>query len=267
MTISCIIPTRDRSTMVCRAIDSVLAQDCVVDEIVVVDDVSVDDTAAVLAVRYPMVYVVHADGVGPGLARNVGVAAARNDILMFLDSDDVWLPHHAGQLMGVFARGYEVGYGTCRTQDQVQGGTFHIPEQGEAIEGDCLAALSRWCFLLPSAMGFTRPAFEKTGGFIAGGLGEDWSFFIRLAKHYHFGFSGYNPITERYLHEGSICNEAGRQRVLAGLALVDAALSDSQIEAESYAHFSNLMQWTKEQKRDWRTVQEWYLALKEEELV
>ena len=50
--VSVVIPTFNRRELVCRAIDSVLAQTRAVDEILVVDDGSTDDTGAALQARF-----------------------------------------------------------------------------------------------------------------------------------------------------------------------------------------------------------------------
>jgi hypothetical protein len=65
-------------------------------ELVIVDDCSSDDTAAVLdrlTAQDRRVRVVHTDEtVGPCVARNRGLEVARGDLVSFCDDDDAWLP-------------------------------------------------------------------------------------------------------------------------------------------------------------------------------
>ena len=266
MRISCVIPTKNRPEMTCRAIASVLAQDIPVSEIIVVDDGSTDNTATLVVARFPEVRLLKRSGLGPGLARNAGVAEACGEVVMFLDSDDVWLPGHVASLVRTLARGYQVAYGVTKNFDQIGGGEFFIPEPGMALEGQCLTALASWCFLLPSAMAVETEAFVAVGGFGAGELGEDWSFFLRLARHFPFGFCGDEPITRRYLHAGSLCNCASSDRLETLLASVSRALVEAEASPEEVSRFQALADWTRRQG-DWQTVQQWYLALQQEELI
>lgn len=91
---SCVLPTRDRAALVGQAIASALAQgDQVAMEVIVVDDGSRDDTAAVLASFGRDIRVVRTAGAGVAAARNAGLAVARGDFVAFLDSDDRWYDH------------------------------------------------------------------------------------------------------------------------------------------------------------------------------
>ena len=266
MQISCVIPTRNRPEMTCRAIASVVGQDTAVSEIIVVDDGSTDNTVAFVAARFPEVRVLQRSGLGPGLARNAGVDAACGEVVMFLDSDDVWLPGHVSSLVRTLARGFSVAYGVTKNCDQVGGGDFFIPEPGMTMEGECLAALARWCFLVPSAMAVKAEAFAAVGGFGGEELGEDWSFFIRLAQRFPFGFCGEEPITLRHLHHGSLCNDANNERLETLLASVSLALAETGAALEDVTRFQALANWTRQQG-DWQTVQQWYVSLKQEELI
>jgi glycosyltransferase involved in cell wall biosynthesis len=92
LSLSVIIPTHNRAGMICRAIDSVIPQLTVDDEIIVIDDGSTDGTEESLnKVRERIIYRRIAHG-GAGRARNEGIEIARNNLIAFLDSDDEWMP-------------------------------------------------------------------------------------------------------------------------------------------------------------------------------
>jgi len=89
-----VIPTHDRADLLRRSIESVLRQERTADQIIVVDDGSRDDTAAVVTGYGPTVtYVPKAHG-GVASARNLGVAQSDADFIAFLDSDDHWDEGH-----------------------------------------------------------------------------------------------------------------------------------------------------------------------------
>lgn len=89
---SVIIPSYNRCSLLSHAIDSVLLQKYPDLEIIVIDDGSTDDTAQMLAQKFPEVRYLYQKNMGPAAARNRGIRAARGNIIAFLDSDDIWLP-------------------------------------------------------------------------------------------------------------------------------------------------------------------------------
>ena len=91
-TVSAIIPTHNRSQTVLRALRSVYAQRIPVNEVIVIDDGSSDDTAARVQAEFPWVNLICQTQHGVSHARNRGIDAAQGEWLAFLDSDDEWLP-------------------------------------------------------------------------------------------------------------------------------------------------------------------------------
>src|SRR5437764_416053 len=97
--LSVVIPTAGRPALVVRAVGSVLAQTLRdLEVIVVVDGLDPPSEAALAALADPRLrMIVNPRSVGPGEARNVGVAAARAPWVAFLDDDDEWLPEKAAR--------------------------------------------------------------------------------------------------------------------------------------------------------------------------
>lgn len=104
--LSVVIPTWNRSRLVCEAIDSALVQCPGRVEVIVVDDASSDDTEDILSRRFgsriKLLRLPHR--VSIGAARNIGAAEAGGELIAFLDSDDVWLPGKLEAELRVFAR-------------------------------------------------------------------------------------------------------------------------------------------------------------------
>lgn len=101
--ISAIIPTYNAAATIRRALDSALAQTLPCAEILVIDDVSRDDTCAIVedyAARHPSIRLIRQTrNAGPGDARNRGFDEATGDWLAILDSDDAWRPGRNAALL------------------------------------------------------------------------------------------------------------------------------------------------------------------------
>jgi glycosyltransferase involved in cell wall biosynthesis len=94
--VSVVIPTRGRPTLLVRALDSVRAQTASDWEAVVVVDGPDAETERALQTKAdadPRIrFIVNERSMGGGEARNVGIRAARGDLVALLDDDDEWLP-------------------------------------------------------------------------------------------------------------------------------------------------------------------------------
>ena len=78
--VSVIIPTFNRASIVCTAIESVLKQTYQNIEVIVVDDGSTDDTPHKLAVYGDKIRILHQDNAGPSVARNHGVEVSHGEM-------------------------------------------------------------------------------------------------------------------------------------------------------------------------------------------
>jgi glycosyltransferase involved in cell wall biosynthesis len=88
--ISVVIPAYNAGAYLRTTLESVLAQSALPGEIIVVDDGSTDDTAAI-ARSFGARVIVIPNG-GPSHARNVGTWAAVGEWIAYLDADDIWAP-------------------------------------------------------------------------------------------------------------------------------------------------------------------------------
>ncbi|HEX5352813.1 MAG TPA: glycosyltransferase family A protein [Rhodanobacteraceae bacterium] len=92
--VSIILPTWNRMPLLCKAVDSVIAQTFRDWELIVVDDGSTDDTRDYLeAIGDPRVRPVWLEHRGNlTSARSAGLRHVCGEWVAFLDSDDLWLP-------------------------------------------------------------------------------------------------------------------------------------------------------------------------------
>lgn len=88
---SVVIPTHNRPHFLREALQSVVAQEGVELDVIVIGDGAGPDTAKVVA-DFPAVRYLNQAQAGPNTARNNAVATARFDCIALLDDDDLWLP-------------------------------------------------------------------------------------------------------------------------------------------------------------------------------
>jgi hypothetical protein len=122
--ISVIIPARDVAPWLRQCLESILRQTEVGLQVIVVDDASRDDTAAIARARAasdPRLLVVPSQGSGAGPARNTGIRHATGDWLGFADADDLVTPGAYAALLGTALRsGAELVVGRYRRLDDNQ---------------------------------------------------------------------------------------------------------------------------------------------------
>ena len=174
-------------------------------EVIVADNGSVDSTRSCVqqwSKRDPRVRLVDASArPGPGAARNIGVAAARGEILVFCDADDVVRP---GWLGGMVA--------ALKGTDLVAGVFDFGSLQGRAHSTPVPASTTQMGFL-PYALGgnlaVRRDTFEASAGFsetLSAGEDVDFSWRLQLAG-YRFAINDQAVVAKR---EHTIAKDAFR---------------------------------------------------------
>lgn len=183
--ISAVIPTYNRAVLLERALDSVLAQTLPVDEVIIVNDGSTDNTSSMLKSRYPEVNLIEQNNQGVSAARNTGIAAARHDWIALLDSDDVW---HQNKLeKQIQELNNAPDYLICHCDEiwirngvRIKQMSKH-KKMGGYIFQHCLPL----CAISPSAVIIHRSLFDKIGLFDETlPACEDYDLWLRLCSHY-----------------------------------------------------------------------------------
>lgn len=193
--VSVILPTKDRPRLLEDAVKSVLSQSYSNWEIVVANDGGADISAAL---RAP----VRATGdrirclslprsIGQAAARNAALAAARGEVLAFLDDDDIFFPQHLASLVGGL-RTSNAGFAYAASElvkEDVSGATRLELERTPMFPGHRYSrnVLLVRNFIPINSWAVRRECIDQAGGFDAGlHCLEDWEFLLRLSARFSF---------------------------------------------------------------------------------
>ncbi len=179
--VTAVITTHVRPASVYEALASVRSETHTDLEIVIVDDGGAFVAAHDGTDRFAR--VVRGAGSGVGVARNLGLAAARGEYVIFLDDDDVAMPHRIARLLSeararhatlCFGMTRRVVDGTSLVQENVP---THLRTAGAVGFCDLLT-----CAPHVNAVLARTEALRAVGGFDAGAEHfDDWSAWLRMA--------------------------------------------------------------------------------------
>jgi glycosyltransferase involved in cell wall biosynthesis len=185
--VSVVIPAFRAAAYIAETLDSVLAQTCQDLEILVVNDGSPDTEAlraAVAPYRDRILYIEQQQG-GPSKARNTAIAAARGDLLAFLDGDDLWAPTFLASQLAILAREPDAVLVWADSQPFGAGAAGSTLMTSEPPSGECdvAALLTGRCVVLTSTVVARREAVVEAGGFDETlHRCEDFDLWLRLAQ-------------------------------------------------------------------------------------
>jgi glycosyltransferase involved in cell wall biosynthesis len=126
--ISVIIPAYRAAQTIAATVRSILQQTLRPAEIIVIDDGSPDDIAGAVAPFAAEVTLIRQPNAGVAQARNRGLAAARGDLLAFLDADDLWEPQKLQRQFEILQNNPDVGLVSGRYFNQEPGGPRDISQ-------------------------------------------------------------------------------------------------------------------------------------------
>lgn len=187
-TVSVIMPAFNAAAFISEAIDSVLCQSFSDLEIVVVDDGSSDETAAIVSqINHPRLQLIRQDNQGQSVAINAGVAHSRGAYIKLLDADDWLNPTHIESQWkaiddqpGMLAScrwGYFVNDSTKpNTRNEHTNKDYESPLEWlvDSLTRD-EGMMGGWMWLIP------RSLWERAGGFDPRlSLNNDFHFSIKL---------------------------------------------------------------------------------------
>ena len=191
--ISVIIPTYNSEKFISRTIKSVLKQTHKDWELIIVDDLSKDNTREILKVwqskddRIHLLLLDENSG-GPAHPKNVGIENASGEYIAFLDHDDEWLPEKLERQINFFEDKNHKNYGlvTCDSAIIVAG------QKSEYVtpiydESDQLINLLKGDFVHScSSILIRRNVLDLIAGFDEKlKWSDDWDLYIRILASGH----------------------------------------------------------------------------------
>lgn len=166
MRVSVLIGAYDSAATLRDAIDAILAQTVADLELIVVDDGSHDDSAAIArAVGDPRVRVLEM-GRNVGIARslNAGIEAARAPLIAVQDADDRSDPHRLERQLAVLEASPAIAVVGCRMREVDAAGRELAPRTSFAA-GDVRDVLLRFNPIPNTSAAFRRDAVLAVGGY------------------------------------------------------------------------------------------------------
>jgi glycosyltransferase involved in cell wall biosynthesis len=188
--VSVVIAAYNMAQYVEQAVRSVLTQTYADLEVVVIDDGSKDDIAAVMRkfAGDDRVRFLPQENQGQPKAKNAGIKAARGKYIAFCDADDLWearklerqLPHFENAAVGVV-------YSATATIDGGGAKTGEISGRGPS--GYVLPQLFVKNFVPFGTAIVRRSVLDSCGMFDESfAMGIDWDLWLRVARNWQFAF-------------------------------------------------------------------------------
>ncbi|RLA81465.1 MAG: glycosyl transferase [Epsilonproteobacteria bacterium] len=187
MKITVIIPTFNREKLLVKAINSVLNQTIKVDEIIVVDDGSIDNTKCVIE-NLPIRYI-YQENSGVSSARNQGIKKASNEWICFLDSDDIWIETKIEEQILFHKNNPNILFSHTSEEWIFNGKIIKQKKHQQKPSGFCFNENISHCLIGPSTVMIHKHILDDIGIFDENlAVCEDFDLWLRILDKYELGF-------------------------------------------------------------------------------
>lgn len=185
--VSVIIPHKNDSNLILRAINSILLQSYKPKEVIVVDDHSTDEheyflktIIKTLSFDIPIAFI-ESSGEGLSAARNSGIARAKYEFIAFLDADDQWRSDKLEEQVKNCDYGYSVVHSWCLNISPL--GEENLLKPSVQYSKESLCSGNYAVTGSASAVLVQRDHIKRLGGFNESlKFAEDLDMWVRLSK-------------------------------------------------------------------------------------
>ncbi len=224
---SVVIPAYNRREMLIRAIESVLSQDFIDYELIVVDDGSTDGTDSIESMYRGKIRYIYQQNAGVSSARNRGISASSSPWIALLDSDDTWHSSKLRRNTDYIRNNSSVKIHQSediwvRNGRRVNPGMKHLKKEGYIFSESL-----KLCMISPSSVVFSREITEKYGLFDEDlPACEDYDIWLRLTPFEYIGLIREKLITRYAGHSDQLSSNypvMDRFRIYSIMKLLSAS--------------------------------------------
>lgn len=220
------MPAYNAENYIAAAIQSILNQNYIDWELIVVNDGSSDGTAQIVAqFSDPRIRLIHQENQGEAVARNTALTAMQGQYIAFLDSDDQFQPQFLQKMITFLRENPQRSACYCDGFYMDTKGSLSKSLQSQRrgpFEGNLLEPFIRAsdvigppiCTLIQRQLVHNNQL--KFDARIV--IGPDWDFFTRLSQYASWGYVDFQGVNYR-VHQTNISTTTTSQKRRASLAL------------------------------------------------
>ena len=199
---SVIVPLYNKAPYVSKALDSIVSQTFSDWECIIVDDGSIDNSAAICE-EYTVhhtpytIHLLRQPNSGVASARNNGVAASKGENLCFLDADDWWEPTFLEEMDKLIREYPNAGLYGCDYYYVKNGKKKIYPKDADGYIDYCkVYTHCKAMPIHPNGAIIPRKVFDEIGGFDPSiMMGEDFILFMQIVFRYKVVFLNKQLVT------------------------------------------------------------------------
>ena len=202
--ISVLIPVYNSEKTIDRCLRSIYKQKNKVDEIVVIDNASNDDTKKIIYLwkeLLPIKYFKNFKNMGLSFSLRRAINECKGELLLRIDSDDEWESNHVEEILNLYKKNNAVLFST---RSQYFSEELEQISETKFLSNHSIRKLLMWDNpFVHSAIAFKKSDYFLTRGYSDSEFAQDYSLFVELMNIGKLASS--NKITVNYfVNSGSL---------------------------------------------------------------